>query len=400
MDAPAPVCKGRSVDILRLTDDAFAPRADAIARLRHEAFGMPVEEARRSVPAPAGVARYAADDGGRPLALANLLDHRAWFGGRPVPQAGIGGVTVAAEARGRGLLRPLLSQLLRDARERGAAVSGLFPTAPGIYRGLGYELVTARLTVPVETGELAAIRPVDGLELRRLSGVDLPVLNELQDRWAREQNCVLERSHGAGGLDVELDHGAQCSGAYADGELIGQLTWRRGGGPGPRDGSALSALELVALDRGAATSLLALLGSFSSVAQRVELRIGERDPWRLLLRSVATRVVDREDYMLRVLDVPAAWTGRGVAAGIDATVEFRCIGDPLGMTDGSYRLSAAGGVLDCAVVAAADPDLPTFTPGGLACWYARRAFVCDAAPPRSAVRGRPRTGPGAGRADR
>ena len=57
-----------------------------------------------------------------------------------MPIAGIAAVAVRPEHRGSGLLAPLFAALLADARERGAVVSTLFPTAPGIYRRLGYEV--------------------------------------------------------------------------------------------------------------------------------------------------------------------------------------------------------------------------------------------------------------------
>ena len=72
-----------------------------------------------------------------------------------VPTCGIASVAVAPERRGEGLLLPVFEAMLGAAAERGEVLSTLFPTANGIYRPLGYELVTSYDTVEVPTAELA-----------------------------------------------------------------------------------------------------------------------------------------------------------------------------------------------------------------------------------------------------
>ena len=47
-----------------------------------------------------------------------------------------------AEERGRGTMRAVMLELMRGARERGAAVSTLVPTAPAAYRPCGHESIT------------------------------------------------------------------------------------------------------------------------------------------------------------------------------------------------------------------------------------------------------------------
>ena len=74
-----------------------------------------------------------------------------------MPTCGIAGVTVAAEYRGLGGMTPLFAETLRYARERGAVISTLFPTAPRIYRRFGYELIADFVTVELPTAMLAAV---------------------------------------------------------------------------------------------------------------------------------------------------------------------------------------------------------------------------------------------------
>ena len=93
--------------------------------------------------------------------MAKAIDRAfdSYFGGVAVPTSGIAGVTVAAESRGQGALTPLFDALLRAARDRGAVVSGLFPTAPRIYRRFGYEVVTDLETIELPTHVLGVGRP-------------------------------------------------------------------------------------------------------------------------------------------------------------------------------------------------------------------------------------------------
>ncbi|HEX5740655.1 MAG TPA: GNAT family N-acetyltransferase, partial [Pilimelia sp.] len=74
------------------------------------------------------------------VGCARVLHDGQWWQGRPVPAADVAGVAVAPEARGRGVARRMLGALLAEARERGAAVSTLFPTVAAPYRRAGWEI--------------------------------------------------------------------------------------------------------------------------------------------------------------------------------------------------------------------------------------------------------------------
>ena len=85
-------------------------------------------------------------------------EYDSWFHGRRVPTNGIAGVAVSAEHRGAGLLDDLMAAVLDEGmRERGEVISTLFPTAPGIYRRYGYELVSSYDTVEIPTSRLASV---------------------------------------------------------------------------------------------------------------------------------------------------------------------------------------------------------------------------------------------------
>src|SRR5699024_11019611 len=64
--------------------------------------------------------------------------------------------------RRRGLLRAMITHHLRECREAGEPISGLFAAEPGIYGRFGYGMASrhAALTLPRQ----AALRPVPGSE--------------------------------------------------------------------------------------------------------------------------------------------------------------------------------------------------------------------------------------------
>src|SRR4051812_19701516 len=136
-------------------DDARASR-----RLSWEAFGVPPGADEASPPAAyrqgmSYLGLFSRGDRDALVAQVADRDYESWFGGARVPTSGVAAVTVAAEHRGRGHLAPLFIELLEFARNRGAAISTLFPTAPNIYRRFGFEIVGELTTLEVDTADLA-----------------------------------------------------------------------------------------------------------------------------------------------------------------------------------------------------------------------------------------------------
>src|SRR5262245_16037483 len=62
-----------------------------------------------------------------PAGCASFHYMRQWWHGRPVPMAGVAGVMVAPEYRGRGVGRRLMTALLDEIVARGYPLSALFP---------------------------------------------------------------------------------------------------------------------------------------------------------------------------------------------------------------------------------------------------------------------------------
>src|SRR5215472_13991579 len=140
--------------------------------LTERAFGsMPAaqrDRQLRSLPGLMATGRSLGAFAGRqPAAGASFHDMRQWWHGRPVPMAGVAGVMVAPEYRGRGVGRRLMTALLDEIAAQGYPLSALFPATMPLYRSLGWELAGARDTVVIPARSLRGLVPPDDLSSAR-----------------------------------------------------------------------------------------------------------------------------------------------------------------------------------------------------------------------------------------
>lgn len=359
----------------------------ASRRLGTEAFGTwPSDRTPPPLPVgdawPAGVAVWATvddtlpdpDAAGEPLMVARVRthDYTSWFGGAAVPTTGYAGVAVTAEHRGTGLLTELFATSLVESAAAGSALSTLYPTAPGIYRRFGYEVVAAYDTVEVPTAALAGVRPAPSVRTRRATAADVPAVIATYDAWASAQNGPLTRRGPLfGDAEKLLDDVFAVTLAEEvapDGSprVVGFASWDRGSG---YDAStAIDVHDLVALTGDAARALWRVLGSFSSVAGRIRLRTSDPDVTRFVLPSLAWERVESRPYMLRLLDLPAALAPRTLP--VDGTVDLTVHDDPAGLLDGTWRITARDGVATAERHDAPDASAPRSTVAGLSLLYA------------------------------
>ena len=363
-----------------------ATDAEASRRLGFEAFGMPssppTEPASLDQPGRTFHGVFAGDR------LVGRLADRAydsWFGGVPVPTCGIAGVTVAMEDRGRGALSPLFAAGLAAARERGAVISGLYPTAARIYRRFGYELVGDYRTISIATADLAAAAPPVGVSTRRAELTDLPAVRQVYDTWAAAQNGPLtRRGDSFPTTDAELldDFDGITVAEDRDGRVVGFASWDRGRHYDER--GTLEVSDLLAVSADGYKALLRTLGSFASVAPRTRIDTSGDDLIRQFLPGKAWETVSSDPYMLAILDVPGALSRRAYPWFLSARLGFR-VADvgANGTADvgahpiadvgsnpiaGAYRWEVAEGVGTC--VAEDHTDDRTFHRRGLALLYA------------------------------
>jgi predicted acetyltransferase len=332
-------------DVRELTGED-GPASWELGRL---AFGGPRQQpAGWAGPDPARLAWGAFDRSGRLVAKAVDRRQEHWFGGRLVPASGVAGVVVAADLRGRGVIRQVIAPLLAAARARGAVISTLFDSTPVPYRRLGWEEVGALTWRTLPTLALARIRPPAHIRLRPAVVADVPAVLELYRTVARVGSGLMDRSGPAFDTTPEtvlaafdgitLAHGS-------DGTLQGYASWDRGTG---RDAAArLSVYDLIGLTAEATTALLGMLAGWASVVHTLELRLPDPDPAFLLSSFVASsagaQVRSRQPWMLRLIDAPAAIAARGWPPLLDGAVDVLLDDEVCPWNSGPHRLVLSAG---------------------------------------------------------
>lgn len=365
--------------------------APAARRLGEEAFGSPAarqpEPEARSWPS-ANVRPWSAHDGAELVAALGVRRFTSWFHGAAVPTAGFAGVTVAAEHRGEGVLGPLFAAALTEAREQGEVVSTLYPSAAGIYRGLGYEVIGSYDEVQLPMSALATVRPPSGeVRARRANPADVEAIRAVYGSWAARQNGPLTREEKPFTVEPEEMFGPDAaytgvSLAVGPGdEVLGFASWTRGAGY-DRTG-ALEVDDLVALTPDAARALWRVLGSFTAVAGSVRLSTSGgwtgSDPSRLVLPDHTATTTSRP-YMLRLLDVAGA-LGAAHLPPVSAQVPFAVVDPRTPDIEGAWTLVVDDGVAhvrpDAPPAPGAGPERLTFTSAGLALSYAGAASTAN-----------------------
>ncbi|MEV0892467.1 GNAT family N-acetyltransferase [Promicromonospora sp. NPDC050262] len=344
-------------------------------RLGGEAFGVPA--GGRAVPtaeewAASGFREWGAFDGDGLAARLRVYGFTSWFHGARVPTAGVAGVAVEPERRGSGHLARLFRTALDEAREQGDVLSTLFPSAPGIYRRMGYEVVGSFDDVDVPLQNLNRVAAPDGVVTRRAATADFDAVVAVHRRWAAAQNGPVSRAEKPFWTPPEkffADYTGVTLALDTAGEVVGFASWTRGEGYTPAT-TVMEIDDLVALTPDAARALWRTLGSFSTVVGTARVATSGLDPAWLVLPDLTTTVHSAHPYMLRVLDVAGALGG--LATPLEgARVPFAVRGaEDLA---GAWTLTVSDGVThlerDDVAVDDAHHERPVLSPNGLALLY-------------------------------
>ncbi len=327
------------------TDDDL----DAAHTLSMRAFssrpGTPRDPDRPLVPTDR---RLVAELDGRVVGHLGAWELGQWFAGRRVPVAGIAGVTVAPEVRGRGVGSALVRAGLEAAVARGEPVATLYPLTRAVYRAHGFELAGTHPAATVTSAALARL-PRPSADVRVLPGGP----EDLEEMTALEREVAA--ATGAGALDRSPPFAARVlrPGDHhrvvlvrREDVLVGYAVYEHVE-PAPGDTTSFFRLdvdELVGRDADALLALYRTLGSHASGATFVRLLVAPEDPLDLLLPERAWR--DHETvwrWMSRLVDPPAAIVARGWPDHVRVRVELD-LADPVWPErGGAWTLEVDGG---------------------------------------------------------
>jgi len=317
-----------------------AEEFDASRDIRSRAFG-PVSyddwaETRRFVrPTLVAGRQYGGYENGRLIATARIHDLRQWWHGRAVSTGGVGGVAVAPEARGRGVGRRMMRDVLERCVEFGHALAMLYPATTPLYRALGWEHAGAAYHAKFPTESLRAVLSGSPAGLRRAGPGDAAEVAETIRRLHRDTAACGPIDWGDEMWRVFLEEEDDSYVYLADDGVL-DYHW----GPG---GKGLQVETLLAGSQETLHALWAIVGSGSSTAASVEACLAPHDPVFWLPRERPDGEVHVTGWMLRVVDAPAAIEARGYPAPVRADVVLE-IDDPnLPANSGTWRLAVEDG---------------------------------------------------------
>lgn len=286
--------------------------------------------------------------------------------GAMLPAHLITAVTVRPSHRRRGILREMITADLAQAKADGLAMAALTASEAIIYGRFGFGAATEHCSVEIDAGHrfaLVAPQAATGL----VEAADPKVLVDLVpvvfapihagtfgsiDR----QDSYRFRAAGEWNYDnPERDKAVRAALHYGPGGAVdGYVSYKFDGWEATP--AAVTVVDLLATNTAAYLALWDYVGSLDLVS-RVHWRgapLADPLEWALADKRGYSRKRVEDHLWLRILDVPAALTARHYWA--DGAVVLS-VTDPLGHTDGVYRLSVLGGKVSVEVSSATPADL-------------------------------------------
>lgn len=274
-------------------------------------------------------------------------------GGRSVPTVGLSGVAVAAEARGTGVAKAMLSTWLHELHEKRVATSALYASTRALYRGLGYELAGTHTRGTVHLDAIRTLGTRNGT-FEPITAADHEAIAAVYTEHARAHTGRMDRGPYLWGRVFSFrgapNHGWLLRGASGPRAWV---TLRQT--DGADDFKKIMVEDHFAEDHEALRCLVGFLSTFGAMAR--ELTIGGPCAlWDLLPEHrVDLRIV--EPWLLRVIHVPSALEQRGYPEGFEGTLRF-AIDDPLfSENEGPWELTVRGGRAQITRVPSADLTL-------------------------------------------
>ncbi len=317
---------------------------DEISRAREiigTAFAMPEDEAKvwnsRMKMEDVRVLR----ERGEVAGVALILPMGQWFGGRPVPMAGIGAVGVAPHHRSKGAALGLMKALLEELRSDGWALSALYPATRHLYRRVGYELAGSRFRICLQ------LKNVDisdgGLEVRPIQPEDEATIEQVYREHARRTSGALDRTPDRW-LRARQPQGETASGyLFHRGDKVEGYVYFTQKRLKDSGFYTIHLSDLVALTPDAGRSVLSFLCSHRSLAEEAIWHGGPGGPLLTLLPEQSYTMSLHLDWMLRIVDVERALEARGYPAGVEAEAHFDVTDDTLPENNGRYVLRVSDG---------------------------------------------------------
>lgn len=299
-------------------------------------------------------------DGEHLVARALIWSYRQWWAGRDVPMAGVAGVAVSPEYRGRGVGSLLMDAVITRGLELGYPLAVLYPASLPVYRRRGWETCGAQYRFTIEASHLRDLRG-GGVFVREAGPADAARMVDL-----------MRAQYAAGRVCGARDRSEDTMRADLDGDTVFAYLADSGFVIFGWQGPDLVVYQHLAADAETARALWAVVGSGSSVAKQVHAYLPPDDPVHALIGDNVVREVQQTRWMLRCLDSAVAVSQRGYPPGADVDIPLVLDDDqvPANRFTGWLRVADGYGEL---VAGDAGPGAVRLGANGLAALYAGTA---------------------------
>ena len=312
----------------------------AFARILERSFAIP-HEASRVLWRRLGADVRVLDDGGDVVACLGWYAAAQWFGGRSIPCAGIAAVGVEPHRRGAGLATRVVAEALREIADGGTPLAALYPSNLALYRGADFEIAGGRYEL--RTGCAALPRAKDLEPVVPLpSGVLDPRVRALHARVAAARNGWLGRN------EALWDRVRDFRGDLREGFGVERGTESPRTSSSRAGSAASGASTSCAATSSRRTAMRAARCSPSSPVTARSPSTSSRTCRRgirclALLTAVPDRHAHHHPWMLRVLDVRAAFEAGGFAPNVRGEIHLEVEDALLPRNAGRFVLTVEGG---------------------------------------------------------
>ncbi len=290
------------------------------------------------------------DDEGRMLAVLTNLPFAMYVDGARIPMGGIAGVASLPEYRRGGNVGQLLVECIRETREQGMPLSGLYPFKQSFYRRYGWEVASAWNMTVIPMDQLAPYRAFGGVVTRHWrASEDWAELNAIYDRWARQRRGYMVRDTQA--------HWKEWVNAQwrPEDQQWHAAVWRPEAGAPPEgyvyyrvdkpDGkNRLAVKEMIALTPEAERGLWGFVAQHDSACDTVGIRMRRSYPiWHLAENAGGIDAKLTSGPMLRIVDVKGAFESRPWPTHVNGSVTIGFADEHAPWNHGTWQVSFEGG---------------------------------------------------------
>ncbi|EAW37437.1 enhanced intracellular survival protein Eis [Lyngbya sp. PCC 8106] len=263
-----------------------------------------------------------------------------WFGDRCIPMAGLAAVGIAPEYRGQGMALELLRETLKELHAEKVAISTLYPAVQSLYRGVGYEYGGTRCLWELPLSTLKS-RPSQ-LKLERMKRLEIEALIDVYNQQVNHMNGYLDRHPAFWKNIIKAAEGEEVYGYWIGSSSLpqGYVIFQQKGVLGSL---SLEIRDWVTLSADATNCLFSFLASHRSQVDQCRWYGGAVEPKLMLLAEQNAKLVNYEQWMLRIVDLVTALESRAYSVNLETELHLSVIDDLLEENQGNFVLEVAAG---------------------------------------------------------